>query len=165
MTKIEEFGHLEDYSVDDIEYGFVYYLFYRDILVYIGGTENLRGRIIAHRMTKLFDRVKIVSSPIEEYKLLEINEIAKYNPIYNSVGTSKDSPKTIEIEEYLFVRRFGHIKKSDILITKNSKLYYRKGHFGYILNLNTGYNWMMTKGVANINLVYTAEEIDAYLSA
>lgn len=66
----------------------IYHLFYRDMLVYVGMSKSLQGRLIQHLKDedKVFDNVLWFSLPektIEEILNIEYNMIKKFKPSLN----------------------------------------------------------------------------------
>lgn len=66
----------------------IYHLFYKDMLVYVGMSKRLRGRLIQHLKDegKVFDNVLWFEMPdrtIEEILNIEYNMIKKFKPSLN----------------------------------------------------------------------------------
>lgn len=69
--------------------GYVYFLFYEGILVYVGQTVLLGSRIKAHRKDKAFDRFSYIEVELSDLNSVEANYINNLKPIYNSQVDSK----------------------------------------------------------------------------
>ena len=66
----------------------IYHLFYRDMLVYVGMSKSLKGRLVQHLKDegKVFDNVlwfELPDKTIEEILNLEYNMIKKFKPSLN----------------------------------------------------------------------------------
>ena len=63
---------------------FLYFLFYRERIVYIGETQNIRERAKQHYLNKVFDKmVFLVLENKQGAKNYEERLIKKFKPIYN----------------------------------------------------------------------------------
>lgn len=66
---------------------YLYFLYYRDDLVYIGMTDNLKSRLTCHKADKLFDRITYKFYPQiskKEMRVIEAQNIKHYDPFYNN---------------------------------------------------------------------------------
>jgi hypothetical protein len=75
--------HLQVYDCPEKRY--IYALFFKDILVYIGETRDIGHRIYFHKRDKTFDKVLYVHSDLSGKELREIERllIVKFKPKYN----------------------------------------------------------------------------------
>lgn len=129
MNTIQDFdSSYEEFSLEKtkpVEFGYIYYLFYKDVLVYIGQTVNLSNRISTHINTKFFDKVLYKKVAVEDMKDIERQEIRKYFPIYNCDCITKadhSNPNCkvlIEYDDFYIVRYLGHVKKTDCYLKDN----------------------------------------------
>lgn len=71
--------------------GWLYRLFYRDQLVYIGMTTSIQPliRISAHLKDKQFDSYELEQYPLYDLPDIELSEIRKHRPPFNIIGTNK----------------------------------------------------------------------------
>lgn len=88
--------------------GYVYFLLQDKEIVYVGTTENLNGRIKAHRQSiKVFNKVKFFEISEKDRFIFEFLFIKYYKPKYNKVdrppngfGTLKDLKKPLYKKTY-----------------------------------------------------------------
>ena len=90
---------MPDFDAD----GYIYFLFYRGELVYIGQSVSLHGRIGNHTLTKMFDQIKYEECPIEKLRSREKELIKHYQPILNDVGNKNPKIKLKVIGDYVFI--------------------------------------------------------------
>lgn len=83
----EEIDHLNGRLVDPDQHPvhFVYFLIRSDVVVYVGQTNNLNGRINTHRAdrSKVFDRALALPCLAEDLDRVEATYIRKLTPEYN----------------------------------------------------------------------------------
>lgn len=82
----------------------VYFLFYQDILVYVGQSVDIDSRLLSHFTTKAFDRYSYIVLSEDELDDVENYYINKYKPIYNSKINGK------------FHRNFGYTWNGELLL-------------------------------------------------
>lgn len=105
--------------------GYVYYLFYKEQLVYIGSTVSIDSRISAHKSSKLLDKVLYKEVEYDKMLELETSEIKKYLPIYNTkdIGrgdwNKEECSIMLEFDNYYIIRTIGHIPKEHVYIKDN----------------------------------------------
>jgi hypothetical protein len=104
----------------------IYHLFFDDVLVYVGQTVDLRGRLQAHRADKKkFDSVTYFNCPYEDKDKVELEQIKLYKPILNSSGISiEDKIDAIESKNYIICRNYKVVKKSDCIEKDNVLLFW-----------------------------------------
>lgn len=75
----------------------VYFLYQKNILVYIGSSKDIFNRLEFHFKdnSKEYDSYSYLELPDLEYQLTERYLINKYLPIYNKDGITKKIRKTI----------------------------------------------------------------------
>lgn len=161
MNSVEEFKHLTEYDFNDGSYSFVYYLFYKGVLVYIGQAYDVGARCATHRSNKKFDQVKYQKVPISEIDATEQREIREYSPVYNICHSNRGN-RYVRIEDEYIIRNKGVFPKCDVketgshlLVTQyNSKgkiewkLYKLSGKFSeetYYLKINGKYHQLHVK--------------------
>jgi len=73
---------------DEKEFIWIYFLIYRDQIVYIGKTNSGYNRILQHirKGDKLFDSYSYVTVPIEDADDLEFQYLNKFKPKLNKYG-------------------------------------------------------------------------------
>lgn len=77
--------------------GFIYYLKFKGVVIYIGQTTSLYRRILSHKVNKIFDELYVAGGiPKSQLTILENEEIKKYNPILNRTSIDKRHFQIIE---------------------------------------------------------------------
>lgn len=118
----------KEYKLPEINktMGYIYYLFYKNELVYIGQTIDLPNRISSHICSdKVFDKVLYKDCPTETLTTTEIEEIKKHKPILNGSGLEREYKYSDElpmfkvIDNYCFIRGFGASNLKDTIITED----------------------------------------------
>jgi len=94
--KLHDFNFNRDYS-------YIYILYHKYEIVYIGMTRNLDQRLFKHLREKRFDNAKYIIVSHEEAPIIEKELITYYKPLYNGTyAKSRKKPKSI----------LGTVKKS-----------------------------------------------------
>ena len=76
----------------------IYFLYEKDIIVYIGKSKNIAQRLLDHRVTKNYDKVITYNTKTEaDMHSIENYLINIHKPKYNTDGLSTDSQLTFEI--------------------------------------------------------------------
>lgn len=74
---------VSDFLKQKPDFGYVYFLFIGDNVLYIGETRKPQTRMRQHFEDKVFDTVKMIEVPADRLKIKEKELIAKYDPIFN----------------------------------------------------------------------------------
>lgn len=74
---------LERVNINSEKIYYVYFLFDKDELVYIGKTINIHQRVYQHKSTKTFDSYSFIESNFDDYEFLERIYINIHKPKYN----------------------------------------------------------------------------------
>jgi hypothetical protein len=123
-----DFNTLEEYRLPDVDSdGYVYFLFYKEILVYIGITTSFHSRVAAHKTTKVFDKVLYEICSVENLKIREKELIKYYNPILNGEYGCTPKNEYMVIGDYLFSNEYKKVMK----IT-GYEVHDKDGLFGFI---------------------------------
>lgn len=127
----------------------VYFLFYNDVLVYVGQSTNVEKRLMSHFSSKVFDKYHYIKC--DEDRLLEVEKhyIDKFKPFYN--GTNNKSP-IVESMTYVWnnniiflncglstdrrIFRVDGDKIIDVFSEEESGLVYRKCGYVWVNNKN-----------------------------
>lgn len=91
--KLLEKKELLKLSTSKCNQGFVYFLFKESIIVYIGSTTNLSGRLTIHQEEKDYDNYAYIICETNKRKIIESLYILKFNPKYNNgkLSVKKDN--------------------------------------------------------------------------
>lgn len=81
------------------EITFIYFLIHNGVIVYVGKTQNLAGRLSSHARDKEYSQVSAITVPADKADLIEIAYISKFAPMYNTEHTGKSTPELYGIEE------------------------------------------------------------------
>lgn len=126
---MREFDKLNELHLPELDSdGYIYFLFYKGVLVYIGKSESLYGRIAVHRETKIFDKVLYESCPIEKLKTVERELIKHYKPILNGEYGNKPDKKVCVIGDSIFI----HPKKQSFKLSDGRIYDKQNAVIGYI---------------------------------
>ena len=122
-----DFSSLNEYKMPELDAdGYIYFLFYRGTLVYIGKSISLSGRLSAHTKNKYFETVKYEACAVERLKDRECELIKNFNPVLNGEFGCKPSKGTQIIEDAIFVHRDKKCYK-----IYNGEVYFRQAHVGF----------------------------------
>lgn len=104
--KLLEKRELLKLSTSKCNQGFVYFLFKESIIVYIGSTTNLSGRLAIHEKEKDYNNYAYIICATNKRKIIESLYILKFNPIYNNgkLSVNKDNilwDKKAQIYKYI----------------------------------------------------------------
>lgn len=104
-----DFNTLEEVAVpgERSPYGYIYFLFYRGRLVYIGSTSSLENRLHYHSITKIFDKVLIERVRRYNLRKREFELIRHYKPILNQEADNKPEKPYLIIEDCIFMHHEG----------------------------------------------------------
>ncbi len=102
MVELSELQELDIESLRE-KVGYVYVLLYKGVVVYIGKTLNLSGRIQQHSQSKLFDKCLFLKCQEVELWKKEKEFILHYKPIYNW-NWAEGSPPFKVIDNFMFIR-------------------------------------------------------------
>lgn len=103
-----------------VTYGYVYFLYMDKILVYIGKSISLEGRIREHLRTRDFDEIRIGQCKVDLLDEMEAILIDRFRPIYNSCK----SPEKYFYEKDLL---FGKEEKRCYKVDSDGVVYGKKG--------------------------------------
>ncbi len=99
-----DFSVLDEFKLPELDAdGYIYFLFYKNELVYIGKSQSLVSRIGAHRGNKIFDKVLYLTCPVEQLIRREKMFIQHYNPILNGEYQCAPKKPMRVIGDYLFI--------------------------------------------------------------
>lgn len=147
-----DLSKLKKYKLEKTQLRWIYYLYDKWKLVYIGQSENIMRRIYSHTQDKEFDEFSFIQieKPIDLLKI-ESEEINKYLPKYNKSLWWCNHKNKIT---YMFnlIRRMGYnipnVNKTVLNMSNEELFLYIKEHT--CLNDNTIYR-LINSTLAEIN--------------
>jgi len=127
---------LKKHKVNTTKYIGIYFLFYKEELIYIGQSVNILARIEQHKKDKVFDtfcfkrvdkrRLDSVEKECIQYYMPKLNDIHNSNKVFKEVDVNI-LQNTAKYENGLMVININNnILKSEIVFIKQ-----RKGYFKY----------------------------------
>ena len=94
----------------------VYLLYLGNKLLYIGKSRSLPKRILKHRQTKYFDKIRVLKfNNVSDMHIIEVYLINKLNPLDNRDSIGAEMTTTINID----------YKPNGLLVIENNKHMYR----------------------------------------
>lgn len=135
--------------VEKITTKYIYYIYYKDKIIYVGKTVNVSQRIGGHRSDKPFDKV-LYKEVISDEDFEEAKEILTYYPILNKQyiypedHLKDECEMFFELGDYYFIRNAGAYKKEhcflkeyNLLVAEVSKYDYISSYFYYDIKKGT----------------------------
>lgn len=123
--------------------GIIYFLIYKEVIVYIGKTANLTSRISTHiRSGKAFDSVKYYEIDYSALSSIETEEINTYSPLYNERIDLKEArdkrPDYLRFGDEIITRSYGTLDSNDEFCVGNFFIFkelHKMGEFISVLYL------------------------------
>lgn len=123
---IEHPENLQEFRKEPNEKHYLYFLWFDEVIVYIGETVNLENRLIYHKKDKIFDKVTYKEYTIyDNVKNIEKENVDYYKPIFNNTSECIE----IKTENYYYIRHVGLFKKDEIFFKKGKYSYVEDFHF------------------------------------
>lgn len=145
---------------ENLEY--LYFLWYKNKIVYIGITNNLTDRISCHRKDKIFDKVtykEFLDVSRNEMLQIESENIRYYKPVFNN-----NTAGVLKEKEFFFIRGrgifdYGVIKENYYCNSEEDSVYYADGNLIYKDDrLHKVYQKNQILKIKENELVYEQEE-------
>ncbi len=120
----------------------IYFLFYKDILVYIGQTTSLYARLVSHNSDKEYDRCMYMPCDKEKLNDTERALIKHYLPIYNG-GASLHRHEKYKLYGNILFSKIGKCAYS----INDNKIFKDETHVGYFFGET--FHYVLKKSESN----------------
>lgn len=106
----------------------IYFLIENNIVVYVGQSINLAGRVLDHKYTTKieFDKIGFIPCEVEDMNNMEAINIVKHKPKYNFTLPTNDNFKTLahlrnRVVNLLLTVKFKYSKKTNTTEIENQR--------------------------------------------